>query len=116
MKVTPALEVLQGDEPAGNTLRIHPNDGFELGLMEYVYEMKIFNNCCAQDFNNETGDFFMGRIEQANECPLGTLMVNYRMFKKLNMPVKVKLVASNDKILLLNLDALPGNGKTRPSQ
>ena len=103
MKFTSALQVLQGDEPTGDTLRIHPNDGFEIGLMAYTYEMKIFNNCSAEDFNNDKGEFFMGVIEQANECPVGTLMVNYRMFKKLNQPESVKLVAMNNKILLLNI-------------
>ena len=104
MKHTKALKVVQGDEPFGDTLRIHPNDGFDLGLMTYTYDMKIFNNCTAEDFNAESAQFIHGKVEQANECPLGTLQVNYKMNKKLNLPETVKLVAMNDKLLLLHVD------------
>ncbi len=103
MKHTKALKVVQGDEPSGNTLRIHPNDGFDLGLMTYTYQMKIFNNCSAEDFNHGSAGYIEGTVEQANECPLGTVQVNYRMNNKLSLPQSVKLVAMKDKLLLLHL-------------
>ena len=103
MKYTSALEVIQGDEPQGDTLRIHPNDGFDIGLMTYMYELKIFNNCSAEEFNSEEGSFFLGRVEQANECQLGTMEVNYKFFKKLGSPERIKIIASDNKLLLLHL-------------
>ena len=84
-------------------VRIHPNDGFDLGFMTYSYKVTTYNNCSADDFNKGTAEHIDIQLDQANECGIGTIEVSSKLASRLGYPDMVKLIHHNDKLLILNL-------------
>ena len=106
MKYTHQLHVIEDPRIPEKTIKIHPNDGYDLGLMTYEYKLRIFANCTAEDFNKESCNFISGEVHQLNECRVGTISISPKYSKSLGNPDEVKLIAHEDKLLILNLPSL----------
>lgn len=59
-----------------NRLNIHPNEGFDLGLMTTHYCLEM----------EQVGPV---EVYLLNECPKETLQINYKVWEKLGKPGKV---------------------------
>jgi hypothetical protein len=81
---------------------IHPNAGYDLGLISPVTSVKIFSNIPVEEFNGRTSGFCAGNIILKNQCKNGTIMLGKKFWKKLGTPNNVKLHFDQDKILISN--------------
>jgi hypothetical protein len=85
---------------------IHPNEGFDLGLMNTLTGVKIFDNSAVEVFNVENNDFIEGHVALDNNCKPGTIQVTNRYWKKLGTPKRVILYFDSNKILVSKIDEL----------
>lgn len=103
MKHTGTLNVRLTPGHEEHVLVIHPNNGFDIGLMTYSNECLAFFGCTAAEFNAGTGLNFTVRIDQSNECRLGTVEMSTGMHKRLSNPEDLELVMHGGKLLILPL-------------
>ena len=82
---------------------LHPNDGFDLGLMRSTNTVKIFNNVTVEDFYNGENNFIEGDVLLDNKCMHGTIKISNKHWKKIGSPLKIKLFYDNNKILIANI-------------
>lgn len=81
MKVSGSMQI-----PA-NRMNIHPNEGFDLGLMTTKYTL-------------EMDDLGSVEVFLLNECPKETLQLNYKTWEKLGKPGKVIMELEEGKLSL----------------
>ena len=86
-----------------NNILIHPNDGFELGLMKTHYSVKIFANVTIDAFNNEKDNFREGILLLNNQCKFGTIKLCAKYWRQIGMPKKIKLFYTENKVLITNI-------------
>lgn len=101
MKFTESLKVYEDPALPVEAIQIHPNDGFDLGLVSYSYKMKVFANCSADEFNKETAAFIEGEVRQENKCRVGTVIMNPSYSSRLGNPETIRMVSTGEKILIL---------------
>jgi len=82
---------------------IHPNEGYDLGIMNTKNPVKIFGNTTIETFNNAADNFFEGHIVLENNCSQGTVELNSKYWKKIGSPDKIRLFYEADKILISNM-------------
>jgi hypothetical protein len=85
-----------------NGICIHPNDGFEIGLMNHSYDVNLFFNIDMNLFSSGKGENFKVKIFLLNECKMGTIEIPNNFFVKLGKPNKVILSIEGNNILLSN--------------
>ncbi|OHD13111.1 MAG: hypothetical protein A2Z96_00290 [Spirochaetes bacterium GWB1_48_6] len=85
MKYSVPLKVNSSMSMAANRLHIHPNEGFDLGLMTTHYDIELDN---------------VGPMEiwLLNECPKQTLELNSKIWEKMGKPGKVVLQMDEGKL------------------
>ncbi len=103
MKTTDDLTVLSDFSQKENIVVIHPNDGFDLGLMTTDYQVKIYANQTVKDFKSGSAEYLDGNILLENKCRLGTVELSKKLVEKVGEPKKVKLGFDNGKLLITNL-------------
>ncbi len=81
---------------------IHPNEGYDLGLMQTTNQVKIFSNISVESIDDLEDDFIFGIVFLSNSCRHGKICFNNKFWKKLGMPKKVKLFYDEDKLLVTN--------------
>ena len=79
---------------------LHPNEGFDLGLINPVTPVKFFANATVEAFNSSTGEFYNGHLLLKNQCKNGTAQLGKKIYKRLGMPAKIKLFYDQDKVLI----------------
>ena len=102
MKSTKAL-LVNTDLYLNQDILLHPNDGFDLGLMNTSYQVKIFSNVTVDVFNNSEKDFIMGNLLLHNKCKHGTILICHKYWQKIGMPEKIIMFYDNEKILISNV-------------
>ena len=85
---------------------IHPNEGYDLGLMNTVTGVKIFDNSQIETFNEGSAGFYEGSIALENNCKQGTIQLTSRYWKKLGTPERVMLFYDSNKILVSNIKGI----------
>ncbi len=104
MKNTEELDVIS-DLYLKTDLIIHPNTGFDLGLMNTKYPVKIFGNTTVEVFNTGENDFFNGNIILSNTCEHEKISMPSSLWKKMGMPRKVRLYYEDGKLLVAGINA-----------
>lgn len=91
------------DLSVGPNIILHPNDGFDLGLLTYSRKIKLFTNATIQDFNNSVGILREGELLLENKCKHNSIIMSSKTWEKMGKPHKVKLFLDNDKLLITNM-------------
>lgn len=103
MKRTQPLKVkVDSSFPMGKVV-IHPNAGFDLGLMQTHYPAKVYMNIPLADFQQEACDPIQGQIYLENACRKGYTELSQKCWESMGKPDKVLLVYDTNKMLLLSL-------------
>ena len=71
MKRTQPLKVMVDSSFPMGKIVVHPNDGFDLGLMNTGYPVKIVYNVSLDAFRQEAGNPVQGNILLENSCRIG---------------------------------------------
>ena len=79
MKSTSTLRALCQPRLKPNELSIHPNEGFDLGMMTTCYEVELEGGGAAQ-------------VCLRNECPKESVELPPKLFEKLGKPKQAVLI------------------------
>jgi len=93
MKTTGELTVTT-DFKLKNEIIIHPNDGFDLELMNFKYPVTISTILTEEKEN------FAGEISLSNDCKCQTIILGTTFWKKIGKLNKIKLSISDDKKII----------------
>ncbi len=91
-KQTAELSVLGDYSFDEKTINIHPNDGYDLGLMTLSHVVRIFAGCTPEQFVDGSGANVFGTLYLKNECRMGTVEMSLKTAEKLGKARKVRLV------------------------
>lgn len=83
-----------------NSIIIHPNDGYDMGLIMHSYEFNVYLNLSEEDFLNRNGEVNFLSLVLENKCKTGTIEIPNKLFIKLGKPVKINLSMKDNSILL----------------
>jgi hypothetical protein len=100
MQSTEHLTVVGDIGLARNLIVIHPNDGYDLGLLSLRTAVRIYTKATVEDFLAERGDSVAGTLLLMNECRLATLRMNLAWWKDLGKPRLVRLACDQGKVLI----------------
>jgi hypothetical protein len=102
MKHTQELNVFIDNHLATGDLVIHPNDGFDLGLMNAQYPVSIYNNTPAARNNLQA---LGGRIHLSNACKSGTLQISQKQWELIGKKQRVILCIKSEKVFIVTQHA-----------
>ena len=103
MKRTQPLKIMVDSSfPLGKVV-VHPNEGFDLGLMNTSYPVKIYLNCRIDEFRDESNDPLQGQILLENRCREGYVELAQKNWIKIGSPDKALLVYDAGKLLVLSV-------------
>lgn len=103
MKRTLPLKVMVDSSfPLGKVV-IHPNEGFDLGLMQTSYPAKVFMNISLSDFQQEAVEPVPGQIYLENACRKGHVELSKKCWELMGGPDHVLLVYNEARVLLLSV-------------
>jgi hypothetical protein len=100
LKTCGALKVMSDFTQKESTVIIHPNDGFDLGLMTVSYDVDIYYNISEEDLAAGKGTPLSGKIELKNECTNGTAILSMKSVEKMGKPKNVFLCYDSGKLLI----------------
>lgn len=93
-----------------DTLAIHPNDGFDLGLYTKTHEVAWSTGISTREFiEGNSGTAVTAKLELLNECPAETVQMNYRQWEKIGSPDKVICLLDGKRFYLNGLPKSPKN-------
>ncbi len=98
IKHTRDLSVYVDNALAIGELVIHPNDGFDLGLINPRYPMAICNQISTPGVNSSA---HQGNILLKNSCRSGTIQVSQKQWELLGKEKTVTLLLKTDTIFIL---------------
>ena len=87
---------------ANNNIIIHPNEGYDLGLLSHTTPVKIFANTSIDMFKSANENFIEGTIILANECRQGNIQLSKKYWNLIGKPEQVILYYEDNKILISN--------------
>ncbi len=73
------------------TINIHPNDGYDLGLMMTDAVVRIFVDCTMDGFESGKAAHIFGTLNLKNETKAGTIEMSLRTAQRIGRPKKVRL-------------------------
>ncbi len=100
MKQSDPLAVMGDYSFDDKTINIHPNDGFDLGLMTTQHAVDICAGCSYDEFEAGTANATAGVIHLKNECRANTVELSLRTVERLGKPRKIVLVLQDGRLLL----------------
>lgn len=100
MKTLGPLSILADYSFDDKTIIIHPNDGYDLGLMTTSYVVKIYVAVKPEDMEKDSTRFTWGKIYLKNECRMGTVELSLRTTEKMGKPARLNILMEDDKLLL----------------
>jgi hypothetical protein len=98
IKHTRGLSVYVDNALAIGELVIHPNDGFDLGLINPQYPMAICNQTSTPGVNSSA---HQGRILLKNSCRSGTIQVSQKQWELMGKEKSVTLLLKTDTVFIL---------------
>lgn len=87
MKRTPELRALCTPSLKANEIYIHPNEGFDLGMMTTAYDVEL-------DGSGPT------LVKLLNECPKESVELPSKLFEKLGKPKRAVLSYDGVKLFI----------------
>lgn len=91
MKETSFLQVLGDYSFDEKTVKIHPNDGFDLGIMTTEVVVKIYAGNSFEEVEDSSTRFVYGNLYLENNARMGTCELSLKTVQKLGSPKKVRL-------------------------
>jgi hypothetical protein len=91
MKETDALQVLGDFSFDEKTVNIHPNDGFDLGLMMSSHVVEMYTGITPDELPSADSTGIYGKINLKNECKMGTVELSLKSVERMGGPKQVKL-------------------------
>jgi hypothetical protein len=101
MKCTSELSVLGDFSMKSDKLVMHPNDGYDLGLMQTDHPVRIFSNISLEEMTSGKAPFLQGKILLSNQCTSGVVQMNLQFWHKMGKPRRVKLFLEDNKVLVV---------------
>lgn len=98
IKHTRGLSVYVDNALAIGELVIHPNDGFDLGLINPQYPMAICNQTSTPGVNSSA---HQGRILLKNSCRSGTIQVSQKQWELMGKEKSVTLLLKTNTVFIL---------------
>ncbi|MBN2652553.1 MAG: hypothetical protein JXR63_09225 [Spirochaetales bacterium] len=101
MQKTRPLSVSVDTKLEKNRMVIHPNEGFDLGLMKLEYDIDVYatsdvNSFVANELESEKGSIYL-----ENECGNGMIKISMPMWNKLGKPKQAILLADSHRICIV---------------
>lgn len=90
-KETAFLQVLGDYSFDEKTVRIHPNDGFDLGVMTTDIVVQIYAGESLDELDSPDTKFVYGTLYLENNTTMGTCELALKTVQKLGSPKKVRL-------------------------
>ena len=107
VKKTGTLKVAPSQHIASGHMHLHPNDGFDIGLMTKRHDVDWCTGIFAPDFlKGDNGAVLETKLDLLNECPQATVMVNMHQWKSVGSPENVVLLFDGKRIFLCPLKIL----------
>lgn len=101
MKKTGSLKVSVSASVDKEHLVMHPNDGFDLGLMRVEHPVQLCLNVCLEDYlKGCDGASGMVNLALRNECPRETLLVGKVLYRLLGEPVKAVVLYDGNRLFV----------------
>ncbi|MFP4362851.1 MAG: hypothetical protein ACLFR1_03165 [Spirochaetia bacterium] len=100
MKHTGRLDIRTDVRFPINKVVIHPNDGYDLGLMNREYDVDLYFNAPLEAIKSNSGKPLNGTIHLENECKLGTLEISKKLWEQIENPKKAVLVYTPEKLII----------------
>ncbi|MFP4384945.1 MAG: hypothetical protein ACLFST_14530 [Spirochaetia bacterium] len=94
MKSTGPLAVIGDYNMKRQDVIIHPNDGYDLGMMTDRYTVML----------RDGGDAVKGEIFLKNECRTGTVIMNSALWEDIGKPKKLKLNYDDETVSFKKVD------------
>ncbi len=100
MKNSSELNVLADFSMSEDTLVVHPNDAFDLGMMKTSYPIYIYRGISIADFKEKKGERMSGKIFLNNDCRLGTVEMGKKGWERIGKPKRVQLYYEEPNLLI----------------
>ncbi len=94
MRKSELLKVINDFSLAETEVVINPNDGFDLGLMTTEHRVR------TDDGGGDGGSGVPGRIRLDNGCPPGSVVLNKKLWERLEKPQALRLGLDGDRLTL----------------
>jgi hypothetical protein len=101
MQSTGYLKAMGDISLARDALVIHPNDGYDLGLLSSHNAVRVFLGGTLENFETGSGEGLTGNLHLKNDCALSTLRMNPAWWKELGKPGSVRLVCRHGCLLVM---------------
>jgi hypothetical protein len=100
MKSTGMLTSM-GDSGLGrHIIVLHPNDGYDLGLLAMHNKVEIVSGQCMDDFTDGAGKGVHGTLLLKNECTPATVRMNLALWSDIGKPRRVALSFEKDRLFI----------------
>ena len=91
MNTTGELSVIADYSFDEKTINIHPNDGYDLGLMTTQAVVRIFVECSMDEFRTGEAKHVFGHLNLRNETKAGTIEMSLRTAQRIGRPKRAQL-------------------------
>lgn len=99
MKKTVPLSIASSERIPCGHFAIHPNEGFDLGMMTRSYAVQWCTELSLNDFiKGISGSTSEILVDLLNECPRETLQMNLSHWKKIGMPEKAIVIYDGNRL------------------
>jgi hypothetical protein len=100
MKQSGKLAVLGDFSLKDNTVIIHPNDAFDIGLMTTSHPVYLYSGITLEEFQSGNGEKTNGSVLLKNECRMGTVEINLKRWQKMGKPKHVVIYYEEPHLLI----------------
>lgn len=101
MKKTAALKVSVSTSVDRVHLVLHPNEGFDLGLMRIAHPVKLCREIGVEEYlKGGDGVTETVSVSLLNECPQETILMGIALFKLLGEPTKAVVLFDGQRLYL----------------
>ena len=107
VKKTASLKVAASLHIASGLVSLHPNDGFDLGLMTKSHEVEWCTGILPQDFlDGKRGQVLSVKMQLLNDCPHQTLRMNMHQWKNMGSPEQVVMLLDGCRMFMIPVKSL----------
>jgi hypothetical protein len=85
-----------------NNIIIHPNEGYDLGLINHSTPVKIYANTSIDKFKIAEENISEGSVVLENSCKQGNVQLSKKFWNLIGKPQQVRLHYEDNKILISN--------------
>jgi len=101
MKKTVTLKVGLSTSLEKDHLVLHPNEGFDLGLMRVGHPLCLCRELTVEQFlKGEVGSPVMVHVDLLNDCPKETLLLGNGLLRTLGEPTRAVLLFDGERLFV----------------